>query len=107
MTDSSSKMFSGSIQKQISREQARKLLPKTCDPHESRFETKDISKELMYKYQTQGNVTMIYDKDCTTSTEVSDTIKRKDAERGKYNKYMLVYDPNYSYVSQLYSSFYR
>lgn len=90
------------LDKQISREQANKLLPKTPVPHESRFMPKDIDKELRFKYRSNGKATLIFDKmmpkDSVPSTEDSATLKRKDVERGKCNQYKLVYDPNYAYV---------
>lgn len=79
------------------------MMPKRSDPHASRFQMKDIEKELSYKYQSQGKATIIFDrmqpKDSAASTEASEVIRRKDVERGKYNEKRLVYDPNYAYVS--------
>lgn len=46
----------------ISREQASKMLPKQPDPHESRFEYKDVKIELRYRYNSNGKVNPIFDK---------------------------------------------
>lgn len=48
---SESKMSKFSMVKQLSRDQANKIIPKETAPHEGRFEMKDIQKELSYKYK--------------------------------------------------------
>jgi len=47
---------------QISREQASKLMAKSATPHNSRFKSKDVNKELIYKYKNSGKATLIFDK---------------------------------------------
>jgi hypothetical protein len=87
--------------KQVSREDANKILAKPPSPHESRFILKDIAKELKYKFQTSGQTTLEYNKMMVYEERSSKPkiLTRKDIERGKCNEGMLEYDPNYAYVN--------
>ena len=79
--------------KQISREQANRLMPKKSAPHETRFQMKDIRKELSYKFQNNGKANVNYAKMKPKNIgNPKEKFTRKDVERGKLNQQKLYYD---------------
>lgn len=88
------------MEKQISREQANRLMPKESVPHETRFKMKDIRKELNFKFANNGKANVNYSrmepKNIDHSQEV---LTRKDVEGGKLNQQKLYYDYKYDVSS--------
>ena len=76
---------------QLSREQANKLLPKGSTPHDSRFVMKDIKRELSYKYPRNEKAFVDYEKMEPKADKTSQSLLRKDVEKGNHNKFKLDY----------------
>jgi hypothetical protein len=71
------------MSKQISREQANKLLIKTSAPHDARFKSKDVNKELKYKFLNNGKATLKFDQMLPKEAPMITFSSKSDKKRSK------------------------